>query len=129
VKTIKTVSITFLLLVPLIFILSGATGIDENGITGSWTFEVPDAPWEYNNGKLMFTKVDEELNGKIEFHTGRELTIRSVTIGEDRFTFVVYVDGYRIQTHLSRDGNTLTGYAETPEGNMNIRAELEAAEG
>jgi hypothetical protein len=129
VKTIKTVSISLLLVASLIFVLAAATDIDENGITGNWTFEVPDAPWEYNNGKMMFTKVDEELNGKIQFHTGRELTIPSVTIGENRFTFVVYVEGYRVETHLTRDGDTLSGYAETPEGNMDIRAELEAADG
>jgi hypothetical protein len=129
VKTIKTASISCLLLAFLTMSLAAATHSDENGLTGSWSFEVPGAPWEYNNGKMMFTKADEELNGKITFHTGRELTIPSVTVGENRLTFVVYVEGYRVKTHLTMDGDTLSGYAETPEGNLDIRAVREATEG
>lgn len=128
-KTIKTASISFLLLTFLIIALVAATDIDENGITGSWTFEVPEAPWEYNNGKMIFTIVDEELNGKIKFHNGRELTIPSVTVGENRITFVVYVEGYRVETHLTMDGDTLSGFVETPEGILDMHAERETTEG
>jgi len=42
---------------------------------------------------------------------------------------VVYVEGNRVETRLTIDGDTLSGYAETPEGNLDIRAEREATEG
>lgn len=108
---------------------SVAFGLSDADLTGSWTFEVPNAPWEYSNGHLVFGVEEEELSGKIKFHTGRELTIRSITVEEYNVVFVVFVDGYRVETKLTLDGNLLTGYAETPEGNMNITAEREISEG
>ena len=101
-----------------IFILTDSINAHKH-LTGSWEFSVNQAPWEYSKGKVMFeTNKEDVITGKIVFTSGAEIKIAKITSEENKLTFEVIIDGYRVKTVATIKDNAMTGVVETNEGNM-----------
>ena len=105
-----------------LFLIAGSS-VNETSLLGSWSFNVNGAPWEFNSGNMIFEQNEEaELEGKIIFHTGREVTIQNLTFEEEEFEFTVVVDGYDVQAVFSIEEEQIRGRAMSMEGNMSFAA-------
>lgn len=115
-------TIAFLLTSVLIPVLEAET------LSGSWQFNVQQAPWEYNKGAIEIDYNDGEYTGKVVFHTGREIPIQEIQVEEDSVTFDVVVDGYDVKAVCTIATDKLNGYVVTLEGNMDFVANRQIKE-
>lgn len=113
-------------LLVIFFAIHTVSMASDHSPIGSWAFSVDQAPWEYSRGTIIFEQnEDEELTGKIHFHTGQQITIGKISLDGSEMTFDVNVDGYDVQSVVSVSVNELTGYVVTMDGNMSFVATKE----
>ncbi len=108
------------------FVISGFNTVAEKAekpLLGSWVFNISQAPWEYSKGRVVFENNDENvMTGKIVFDSGFELRIGKITREEDKVIMETFVQGYPVKTVVTLKEDTLTGYTETPDGNIPFTA-------
>lgn len=112
-----------------LFTIASTQLLDDHSPVGVWAFNVNQAPWEYNQGTIIFEENEEgELTGVIHFHTGQELTIGSITLEGDELTFDVTVDGNDVRSVVNISADELSGHVVTMDGNMPFSAVREVVE-
>lgn len=97
---------------------------DKNMITelkGTWEYTAENAPYEYQQGKLIFEQKDKELSAKIDIQ-GNIVAVRDLKIEKKNISFVVYVDGERVAVNLTLKEGKLKGTGETYEGPIPLEA-------
>jgi len=124
-KTILTVCGMFL----ITFLLMSVSAKAGNPLLGSWTFNVAQAPWEYSKGKIVIEE-DEDLilKGKITFDSGMEFTIYKISEADEKVIIEMYIEGYPIRTIVTVNDDEISGYTETPDGNIPFSAVREPVE-
>lgn len=111
------------------FLLMTTSAKAENPLLGSWMFSVTQAPWEYSKGKIIIEEGEEKnLAGKIIFDSGMEFTIYKITEAEEKVIIEMYIEGYPIRTIVSLNEDEISGYTETPDGNIPFSAVRELLE-
>ena len=121
--------ISFCGLVFIALLFMANTTKAENPLTGSWDFNVNQAPWEYSRGKLVFEKdKDDEIAGEIIFSSGIKLKIPKITLEDKKMTFEVTIDGYNTKTVAMIKDDNLTGHVSTFEGDMPFTAKRSVPE-
>ncbi len=91
-------------------------------LIGEWKTEVADAPWEYRNGSIIFSETEGKLTAKISFPGQGMIPVNELKTKENKINFNVTIEGYKIIVDLVRDGDKMTGKAETPEGILQIKS-------
>ncbi len=105
------------------FTLSANTINANNPLVGDWVFSVSQVPWEYSRGNMVFEVQSENIvAGKMKFVNGLEARLVNVTQADEKYTFVITAEGYSIKTIVTLKDDDLTGYIETPEGNIPFSA-------
>lgn len=88
-------------------------------IMGTWSFEVKEAPYEYQRGKTTFYQADTLMRVKIDFDyetiTGSKLIIEG-----DKINFDVEVQGEIVNIALKFVNNELIGKALTSQGELPV---------
>jgi hypothetical protein len=121
--------VPFLSLVLFAFLFTAASVKVESPLSGSWSFNIPQAPWEYSKGKMIFENdADDKISGKIKFDSGREVSIAKITQTEDKYTFEVNVENTPVKTVVTLKDNNMTGVVETYDGNIPFSAKKEVPE-
>lgn len=92
-----------------------------NELKGTWDYTAENAPYEYQEGKLIFEEVDNELNAKVNIQ-GYIISVRDLTIEQKNISFIVYVDGERVTVNLTLKEGKLKGTGETYEGPISLVA-------
>ena len=91
---------------------------------GKWTFNVPDAPYGYNNGKFEVKLVDDLFNVSINFD-GMDYSFKGemVFFEKDKFSFSLFLEGVDVFMDFTfSDKNTMSGLASYFEGELNMSA-------
>jgi hypothetical protein len=110
-----------------LFMASGVKA--DSPLPGTWSFNLPQAPWEYSKGKMIFENdADNMMSGKIKFDSGREVRIAKITRVEGKYTFEANVEGTPVKTIVTLKDNEMTGFVETYEGNIPFSAKKEVPE-
>lgn len=91
---------------------------------GTWGFKCDEAPYGFNDGKLVILEKTEKTTIEVTFSDGTKLTGEDVKIKEGVLTFSVSVDYDVIEVKLKRKGEKLAGSAITPEGALSVEATL-----
>jgi hypothetical protein len=121
--------VPFLSLVLFAFLFTAAGVKADSPLPGSWSFNIPQAPWEYSKGKMIFENdADDKITGKIKFDSGREVRIARISQTEDKYTFEVNVEGTPVKTVVTLKDNNMTGVVETYDGNIPFSAKKEVPE-
>lgn len=116
-----------LLIAALIFSFVTAASVTVmDGLVGSWIFSVEQTLPEYSKGKIVIEEDEsEEYTGRIEFDTGRVISISSIDVEADTVTFKTYVDGGLVTTVCTLEGDELNGSVQTPDGYLPFSATRE----
>ncbi|MBS3777560.1 MAG: hypothetical protein V5A59_12890 [Bacteroidales bacterium] len=115
-----------LLITALFFIIvsvSTTASNPNNDLIGEWKFDVTQAPYEFQKGKLVIEQAEDQLEGKVVFERSRDVSIRGIGIEEEEITFTFYVQGEKVQVIGNIEENKFVGYAETSQDKMNFLAE------
>lgn len=118
----NTVQLTTAVLFLLISISAMASN-PQKDIVGEWKFDVAQAPYEFQKGKLVIEQADDQLEGKVIFERSGDVTIREIEIGEEEIILTLYIQGEKIQVVGSIEENKFVGYAKTSQDKMNFLAE------
>ncbi len=104
--------------------LSANTSVKE-GLKGTWNYNVPTAPYDYSNGKIIFCEENGKDIVKVEFSDGTQLTARNVKIEKNNFSFEVQVESELVKVSGRADGDSMTGKASSSQGLMDLTAQKE----
>ena len=87
---------------------------------GVWDYEVPNAPYGYQNGTMTLTKEKRALKGSIivgSFTTELE----EIETKKNELSCFVRVEGEKVQLKLTFDKNNFEGSALSSQGSMEMK--------
>ena len=116
-KSIVTAS-----LIMLVVVLSSFTtemAISDKHLVGTWGYETPDAPYEYQKGDLIFEMKDGKLVGSVSID-GYKIEMEDIKNGKDKFTCDIYVEGEVVTLDLKFTKKAFSGTATYSEGSLDI---------
>lgn len=93
------------------------------GVTpeGTWEYKVPQAPYEYQTGKLLVKKVDAGYEVKFNVN-GSEMKASNVKFSDSNLTFATYVENEYVKFKIKVAAKTMEGTVSYSEGTMGISA-------
>ena len=98
-------------------------------LIGEWKFDVAQAPYEYQKGKMVIEKSGDQLEGKVIFERAQDVTIRDINAEDEEITITLYIQGEKIQVIGKIEENDFVGYVDTySQDRMDFKAEKIIAE-
>ena len=121
----KIISVNLILLV--VFVASSfsvsTTLLNDKNVIGTWEYNIPEASYEYQNGKLIIEKKEGKLTGHF-LSDAENTTIEKVSFKENKLSFIYFFDteGQEIELNfnLTIDKDKFRGSLSTPEGSMSM---------
>ncbi len=113
-----------LLITALFFIIVSVSATASNpnkDLIGEWKFDVTQAPYEFQKGKMVIEQSEDQLEGKIIFERTQDITIRGIETGE-KITITLYIQGEKVQVVGNIEENKFLGYAETSTDKLDFSA-------
>jgi len=95
----------------------------KENLKGIWEYTVPDAPYEYSTGKLVFDEVDGKATVTVRFKNGTEIRAQDVKLENDSFSFEVQVEYEMVKVTGKLADNRITGKVNSSQGIMNMTAQ------
>jgi hypothetical protein len=102
---------------------NAAVSSDNNDVVGEWKYEVPNAPYGYQQGVISFTEENNELSGEVKFSDGYKVKLKEVSYEEGKLTLGLYIDYEYITVKADVEEGAMKGNVNTSEGKMNFTAE------
>ncbi len=109
-----TMILSFILMTS--FTVTESVSVADN-LLGTWTYEAPDAPYEYSEGELVFSKKDGKMVGDVVID-GYKIEMENLVTKKDKVTFEVYVEGETVTIDLLVKKKSFTGTASYSEGDL-----------
>jgi len=87
---------------------------------GTWSYEAPNAPYEYNEGDIIVSKEGKEY--KVEIKLGEYYSIKasSVAYKDNVLSFKLYVEGESVSIKSTLEKDEFKGTASYSEGTIDI---------
>ena len=104
------------------FMMNAAPEPDNNAVAGNWKYEVPRAPYGYQEGTVSLAEADDEWKGEVQFSDGYKINLKEISYKNDTLRFGLYVDYEYIRVEATVKENKMKGTVDTPEGAMNLTA-------
>jgi len=95
---------------------------------GTWSFNAPDAAYEYSSGDIVIGKDGKEYTAKIVYGESYEIKGQDVVLEKDQLTFKVYIEGEPINIKGTVTKETINGTATYSEGTISFKAERKKEE-
>ena len=99
------------------------TLLNDKNVIGTWEYNIPEASYEYQNGKLIIEKKEGKLTGHF-LSDAENTTIEKVSFKENKLSFIYFFDteGQEIELtfNLTIDKDKFRGSLSTPEGSMSM---------
>lgn len=111
-----------ILLLGIFYMSANAVTPDKSKLIGSWKCVANDVPEEYKNSTIIIIKKDGKLAGTVKFDNGMEIALNYVKQTGNDVVMSVYVDGYEVIINGKLTGSTITGTADTPDGQVTLSA-------
>lgn len=92
-----------------------------------WRYEVPQAPYGYDKGKIILTNDSNVLTGEVEIKSGYIVKMRDVTLVNDTLKGGVYIENELVRLQGNVKDSIIVGTVDTSMGKMNFRAKKEAS--
>jgi len=103
--------------------IAGNLSATKNLFKGTWDYQVPNAPYVYSTGKLVFAETTEGMTTvTIRFSNGAEIKGKDVKIENNTFSFSTEVDANVVKVTGKLTEGKISGSVDTPEGNMQLTA-------
>lgn len=107
----------------ILLVLTGYTEKDNmiknKSFIGAWKFNVPEAPYQYQNGDIIFVNEEEELTGYF-LVDGFKAELRNLNTQKRKVNFEVYIQGVTVSFDLTFKKKSFLGTASYSEGTLDI---------
>ena len=88
-------------------------------ILGEWEYSVPDAPYGYQNGTLVLSKVDGVLAGEMVME-GQGTALEEVVFEKNVLKEKMYVQGETVRFNLNFTKKSFEGVVSYTQGTLDI---------
>ena len=95
---------------------------------GTWSFNAPDAAYEYSSGDIVIGKEGKEYTAKIVYGESYEIKGQDVVLEKDQLTFKVSIEDEPISIKGTVTKETIDGTATYSEGTISFKAERKKEE-
>jgi hypothetical protein len=107
----------------ILFVLTSYTVTDfafkTKNLVGTWEYAVPDAPYEYQKGEIVFLKKEGELTGFFLVE-GLKAPLRNLKSQKSKVNFEAYIQGVTIIFDLTFKKKSFEGTVSYSEGTLDI---------
>jgi hypothetical protein len=104
----------------VVWVIANSSVPGKENLKGIWEYKVPDAPYEYSSGKLVFDEVDGKATVTVRFKNGTEIKAQDVKLENDSFSFEVQVEYEMVKVTGKLADNRITGKVNSSQGIMNM---------
>jgi hypothetical protein len=94
----------------------------NSDVIGEWKYEVPNAPYGYNTGNLVFEELEGALKGFVKLEGNNKIDLKDITYEEGVLKFGLYVDYNYVTLKVTIEGENMKGIVNSPEGEIPITA-------
>lgn len=95
----------------------------KNPVVGNWNYEVSQAPYGYDKGKISLSMEKEVLKGDVSFQSGYSVVLQNVTLKNDTLRAKVFIDGENVSITARINKNNMTGSVDSSMGRMALKAQ------
>lgn len=110
-------------LVLTLLVMVSFTGIDSTvnmkHFIGTWAYEAPDAPYEYQEGEIVIAEKDGELMAFASID-GYKIEMEEVATKGDKLTCEALMEGESVMFELVFKKKTFSGTASYSQGSLPI---------
>lgn len=92
-----------------------------------WKYEVSQAPYGYDKGRLILTTVNKVLTGEVEVSSGYRIKMSDVTLVNDTLRGGVYIDNELVNLKGNVKDSIIVGTVDTSMGLLNFKAKKEVS--
>lgn len=118
-KKLFTSTALLIFLVTLSSFTVVSESISEKKLLGTWEYSVPDAPYEYQTGDLVFEKSEGKLIG-YTLVSGYKTPVNDITIDGSKVNFNMDMQGTPIMFDLVFTKNAFMGTVTYSEGSLSM---------
>ncbi len=96
----------------------------QNNISSKnvWKYEVAQAPYGYEKGKLILTYDKDVLIGEVEDSSGYKIKMSEVSLVKDTLKGVVYIENERVRLKGNIKDSIIIGTVDTSMGVLKFKA-------
>lgn len=91
-----------------------------NPMVGSWDYEVPGAPYEYQKGEMTIAQNEDLLTAKLNVG-GYMINAESLKVEDKNLKFHLYVEGTKVNFDLNFEPKAFSGKVTYSEGTIDIK--------
>ena len=102
--------------------INQAIAAPKSNLKGTWEYKVPQAPYEYTSGKIIFAEADGKQTVVIMFNDGTEVKGKDVKFENDTFSFSTEVQYNLVKVTGKLVQGKLTGKVDSPDGLLELTA-------
>ena len=95
---------------------------EKKDFVGEWKFDIPHAPYGYQQGTIFILEKKEELTGEIKFSDGEKVKMEKLSVTNGVLNFQLYVESGYVNGKATIEGNKFKGTAITSEGEIPFEA-------
>ncbi|WP_321343999.1 hypothetical protein [uncultured Draconibacterium sp.] len=117
----KLMFFVFVLFVATITV-NASNSSNNKEVIGEWKYEVPNAPYGYNAGNLVFEVKEGKLTGHVKLEDGYKIDLKDITYEDGVLKFGLYVDYDYVTLKITIEGEEMKGIVNSPEGEIPITA-------
>lgn len=117
----KLLLLTTLMVFSVISFVSVAQ--EKKSAVGNWNYEVSQAPYGYDKGKMSLSEEKKVLKGNVSFQSGYRVDLQNVTLKNDTLRARVFVDGENVNITARINKNNMTGTVNSSMGIMSLKAQ------
>nr|WP_319265687.1 hypothetical protein [uncultured Draconibacterium sp.] len=117
----KLMFFVFVLFVATITV-NASNSSNNKEVIGEWKYEVPNAPYGYNAGNLVFEEKEGNLTGHVKLEDGYKIDLKDITYEDGVLKFGLYVDYDYVTLKITLEGEEMKGIVNSPEGEIPITA-------
>lgn len=120
----KTFLSNLFMVVSLVLIASGNSFAENKskGITGTWHFKAPDAPYEYSEGNIIIEKFKDSYKFVIAFDEYNKLEAYDVEVKGKEISCKINTEGEVIYIKSTVNKDTMESVASYSEGTVSFTA-------
>lgn len=93
--------------------------VNSKNIVGTWEYSAPDAPYEYQEGKIVFEMKENKLTGYVSID-GYKIEMDNVVEKKGMVTCETYIEGELINFEMMFKKDSFSGKASYSEGSLEI---------
>ncbi len=92
---------------------------------GVWEYEVPNAPYGYQNGTMTLSKEKKELKGTVSVGSYTS-ELEEIATEKNELNCFVRVEGEKVRLKLTFEKNSFEGTAMSSQGSMEMKGKRKA---